>query len=140
MAALSTNYLYYFDYKDPITRPNKWDRFPLAVILHQDSRSVLCVNLHWLPNNTIRRRFVEFILDNSRRLPPRKLVRMVYSMILGVPMLQIAKESAIRRYLKARMRNVQRITKEELQKIDQKRFPIIRLNRKYRKKIVKRRS
>ena len=140
MATLSRDAVWFFHYDEPISNTSTWDRRPLVVILDQDNRTMLGVNIHHLPNNKVRRDFVETVIDLSRRLPRRKLVQIVYGMILSSPLLQPAKSSSIRRYIKKRMKNVTKVTKEQLRKFDTgKRFPITLLNRKYKKKIARRR-
>jgi len=140
MAKLSHNFIYSFKYPTPVSPVKQWDLNPLAVLLHQDSLNVLMINLHWLPSNRLRAKFLEFIIDSSRRISARRLIKIVYGMLDAIPVRGI-KEFAIRKYRRNKMRNIIKISKSDLLRLDTStRFNMAKLNRFYPKKKIMRRK
>lgn len=137
MTKLDRNHLHYFVYAEPITRGLRfWDRWPLIVILdNSNPRSILGLNLHHITQRA-QKNVVEWILDNSRRSPPKQLVKIVYRMLTsGDPRLSGGVQG-VRRYIRSRMKRVQRIDKRELQKFDTPRKVRLSLFRKYKRNFV----
>jgi len=136
MPNLDRNHLHYFHYPNPVTKNLQvWDLFPLVVVLdNSNPRSVLCLNTHWIPP-LAKKRVVEWIIDNSRRLPPRKLARLVYRMLLADPRLRNSAQG-VRRYIKSRIKIVHKIDKTELKKFDTPKKVQMSLFQKYSRKFT----
>lgn len=119
-SGLDFNHLYYFRYRalgwDKGTL-HSFDMFPLCIPLDITPRHLLAVNTHFL-SRAGKKRFVEWVLDNSRRLPPRRLARLVYGVLKADPSLSPFGIQAIRKYLIHRMAMKNRIGKEELNQFD----------------------
>jgi len=58
------NAIYFFRYKDPATkaRMEVWDSAPLIIPLDITRKSLLAVNLHWIPSSH-RQEFVNFLME-----------------------------------------------------------------------------
>lgn len=140
------NYIYSFDYPTPVSPVKSWDLNPLNLLLKDDGGiNVLMLNLHFLPTAKIRSRFIEYVIDNSRRLSSRRLssrrlIKIVYQMLSSHPVLAMAKKYSIRKYRKVGIRNLKKISKDDLLRLDTStRFNMAKLNRIYpKKKIVTR--
>lgn len=107
--------VYYFHYNDPknIHRLNKFDKRPLVYPLDIGPTSLLGINLHWI-NPVWRVKFVLALNKASSKLKnKRKFIRWTYEMFKHDPKLRYA-QPAIRRYLNSRIKNTQRITREDL--------------------------
>lgn len=69
MAKIKVDTLYFFRYKNPATRGKKlpvWDTAPLVIPLDVTGKSLLAVNLHWIPAK-YRREFVEFLMEYFKK-------------------------------------------------------------------------
>ena len=136
MPKLDTNHILYFHYPNPVTKKLPvWDLFPLVIILdNSHPRTLLALNLHWVPP-LARKRIVEFIIDHSKRLPKRKLARLVYQMLLADPRLRNSAQG-VRRYIKSRIRMLHKIDKTELDRFDTHTKVSMSLFQKYQRKFT----
>lgn len=121
MARLQYDNLYFFRYKNPTSRLKKWDTAPLAIPLDITGKSLLAVNLHWIPKNE-QADFVEFILKffvGTKRIGRKRVkLRLFYGVLKAkAPKYLIA----IRRYHISGMTGVVEIPKEQWPRILKKR-------------------
>ncbi len=69
MAKFKTDSLYFFTYKEPITKHIKqWDSTPLVIPLSVNSTHLMAVNIHWL-KLTDRKRFLNKIISLYKATP-----------------------------------------------------------------------
>ena len=69
MAKIKGESVYFFRYKNPATRGKRlpvWDTAPLVIPLDVAGKSLLAVNLHWIPSQ-YRRQFVDFLLQYFKK-------------------------------------------------------------------------
>lgn len=70
--------IYFFRYNNPSTNPPIWDRAPLVIPLDITSKSLLAINLHWIPLRD-RRAFVDWLIKNFRE--GKKFKRLFYNTV-----------------------------------------------------------
>ena len=117
---LKDNSIYFFRYKNPAGkgRLKVWDTAPLIIPLDITSKSLLAVNLHWIPNNQ-RADFVDFLLkyfaaarSGGKRY---KRTKLYYSFIKSGRVKWAL--VAIRRYHLSRITNLQEVPKDMWDKV-----------------------
>jgi len=83
-AKLKFTSIYYFRYNHPTSKLHVWDKAPLIIPLDVSSKSLLAVNIHWLPAK-IRMQFIKMVLDIAEKVTKGKqtklLPRLYYTMI-----------------------------------------------------------
>jgi len=111
------NSMFFFHYNDPKT-PNlpEWDKRPLVLPLLITGRHLLGINLHWLK---IQDRFllINWLQQaNAKIKNQKKIARVTYNMLKRTPRLRYAL-NGLRKYMVSRAKNVERIPKENINKL-----------------------
>lgn len=124
-----TRAIYFFRYNNPAGKGKLkvWDAAPLVIPLDLSRKSLLAVNLHWIPSSH-RQQFVEFILDyfSKSKLGKKRFqrTRLYYNFVKqGKVKWALV---AIRRYHISRITNMQEVREED--------WPKLLGNRKYKAK------
>ena len=137
------DHLFYFRYRSKLFEQGKldvYDQFPLVVPVKIYGNRLLGVNTHWLSRSG-KKRFIEWIIDNSKRLPRNKLARLVYGVLKSDPRLSPTGLRAIRVYLNFRTNILSRITKQEIEQFDSpEKIKRAILFRKHKRKMKRRKS
>lgn len=121
--------LYFFRYKDPATKKSLkvWDTAPLIIPLDFTSKSLLAINLHWIPSE-YRQKFVEFLMEyfKKRKIAGKRFqrTRLFYEFVKSGKVTWAL--VAVRRY------HISRIT--NMTAIEQKDWPKVLKMRDYRPK------
>lgn len=125
---INYNGLYYFHYK-PTTNVHLYDKHPLIFVLDMNSRSILGVNIHWIPKH-YREEFIEQVEDIMSQTiqigQKRQRARLTYQ-LLKQSKYKIALQG-IRRYI------VSSITK--IEPIPEKKWDKVLKKKKYKAKII----
>jgi hypothetical protein len=110
--------LYNFRYEDPKTKPHVWDRNPVVFILDITKKSMLGVNIHWIPKD-YRADFIDEIASIiTKSKSKHEKARLTY-MLLKKPKYKRAL-LGIRRYIISRMKGVTEIPKKKWDKVLEK--------------------
>jgi hypothetical protein len=115
MARLKGDNIYYFRYKNPAGKGklDVWDTAPLVIPLDIHGKSLLAVNLHWIPSQ-YRHQFVTFLLDYFKRQKGGrrfKRTRLYYNFIKAGKVTWAMQ--AIRRYHISRMTGITEVPKKK---------------------------
>ena len=112
---LKSHSIYFFRYKNPAGKGKLkvWDTAPLIIPLEITRKSLLAVNLHWIPSNQ-RADFVDFLMKYfaSGKLGNKKMqrTRLYYNFVKAGKVRWAM--VAIRRYHLSRITNLQEVKKE----------------------------
>jgi hypothetical protein len=115
--------IFYFTYKNPVTKPHIWDIRPLVIMLGitsgKSGNALLAVNLHWLPPK-YRDTFWKYIRvtyeDLKEKGKEKEVPLVVYQELKNKSALQPAL-SAIRKYILTRIGKVVRVPESDYDKI-----------------------
>jgi len=117
---LKDSAIYFFRYRNPAGKGKLkvWDTAPLIIPLDITRKSLLAVNLHWIPNHQ-RAEFVEFLMKYfaQGKLGHKKIKRtkLYYNFVrAGKVKWAIV---AIRRYHLSRITNLQEVPREKWDKV-----------------------
>lgn len=121
MARIQGNKIYFFRYKNPATRGKGlevWDTAPLVIPLDVTGKSLLAVNLHWIPSQ-YRHQFVAFLFEYFKKSKMGgkkfKRTRLYYNFVKkGKVMWALV---AIRRYHISRISQLQEVPKDKWDKM-----------------------
>jgi hypothetical protein len=86
------------------TNPHIYDMYPLFLPLEIKGRTMICVNLHWIPG-ALRNKFVQVIIEMRNKCINESLFHLWYRTIKFQPPLHFAL-GAIRKYYMSNMTNV----------------------------------
>ena len=117
---LKDNAIYFFRYKNPAGKGKLkvWDTAPLVIPLDVTRKSLLAVNLHWIPSNQ-RADFVEFLMKYFAvgKLGGKKMKRskLYYNFIKSGKVRWAM--VAIRRYHISRITNMVEVKKEDWERV-----------------------
>jgi len=117
---LKDNAIYFFRYKNPAGKGKLkvWDTAPLVIPLDVTRKSLLAVNLHWIPKNQ-RADFVDFLLKYfaTGKLGGKRMKRskLYYGFIKSGKVRWAM--VAIRRYHISRITNMVEVKKEDWDKV-----------------------
>lgn len=125
MARLEYDKIYYFRYDNPSTKNLKvWDKAPLVIALDITPKSLLAINVHWVPPK-VRPLFIEFLVqyfkDAKRPGTRRKALRLWYGRMKSNAALRPFLV-ALRRYHISRIKNLQEIPKEKWDAVHKNKF------------------
>lgn len=117
---LKSDSIYAFRYKDPATkkRLEVWDTAPLIIPLDITSKSLLAVNLHWIPSK-YRQDFVDYLMQyfkqgkvGGKRM---KRTRLYYNFVKSGKIRWAM--VAIRRYHLSRITDIKEVPRDQWPKV-----------------------
>jgi len=111
---ISHSSMYYFRYVHPAGegKLNVFDKAPLVIPLDWNRKSMLAVNVHWLPRGTRMKLIQQVLAVAEQRRNGKKLPKLLYSMVKYDPNFRFAMQ-AIRRYHIGRITNWTEIPPEK---------------------------